>query len=123
MLLSSYDAYAVQYYNNIFERPLASITSFKNRKMKKRILITFALITTFGLGFAFKSVITHSDTEQPIKKATGIGGIFFKCKDPKKIREWYQAHLGLNTNQYGAVFEWRQGADTTKKGFTQWSPF
>jgi len=21
------------------------------------------------------------------------------------------------------VFEWRQGADTTKKGFTQWSPF
>ena len=39
------------------------------------------------------------------------------------MREWYQAHLGLNTNQYGAVFEWRQGADTTKKGFTQWSPF
>jgi predicted enzyme related to lactoylglutathione lyase len=31
--------------------------------------------------------------------------------------------LGLNTNQYGAVFEWRQGADTTQKGFTQWSPF
>jgi predicted enzyme related to lactoylglutathione lyase len=29
----------------------------------------------------------------------------------------------LNTNAYGAVFEWRQGADTTKKGFTQWSPF
>jgi len=21
------------------------------------------------------------------------------------------------------VFEWRQGADTTQKGFTQWSPF
>ena len=39
------------------------------------------------------------------------------------MREWYQTHLGLNTNQYGAVFEWRQGADTTKKGFTQWSPF
>ena len=39
------------------------------------------------------------------------------------MRDWYQTHLGLNTNQYGAVFEWRQGADTTKKGFTQWSPF
>jgi len=58
-----------------------------------------------------------------MKKVTGIGGIFFKCKDPKKVRDWYQTHLGLNTNQYGAVFEWRQGADTTKKGFTQWSPF
>jgi hypothetical protein len=31
--------------------------------------------------------------------------------------------LVLNTNQYGTVFEWRQGADTTKKGFTRWSPF
>jgi predicted enzyme related to lactoylglutathione lyase len=39
------------------------------------------------------------------------------------MREWYKTHLGLHTNQYGAVFEWRQGADTTKKGFTQWSPF
>ncbi|HEY2722814.1 MAG TPA: VOC family protein, partial [Chitinophagaceae bacterium] len=91
--------------------------------MKKRILLTLTLITTFGLGFAFKSLITNTKSEQSLKKATGIGGIFFKCKDPKKVRQWYQAHLGLNTNDYGAVFEWRQGADTTKKGFTQWSPF
>ena len=39
------------------------------------------------------------------------------------MRAWYAEHLGLITNQYGAVFEWRQGADTTKKGFSQWSPF
>jgi predicted enzyme related to lactoylglutathione lyase len=39
------------------------------------------------------------------------------------VREWYQKHLGLNTNQYGAVFEWHQGVDSTKKGFSQWSPF
>jgi predicted enzyme related to lactoylglutathione lyase len=58
-----------------------------------------------------------------MKKVTGIGGIFFKCEDPNKMRAWYQTHLGLNTNDYGAVFEWRQGADETKKGFTQWSPF
>jgi predicted enzyme related to lactoylglutathione lyase len=102
---------------------LATVTSLKYRQMKKRILITLSLITTFALGFAFKSLITNYYGEQPIKRVTGIGGIFFKCKDPKKIREWYQTHLGLNTNQYGAVFEWRQGADTTKKGFTQWSPF
>jgi predicted enzyme related to lactoylglutathione lyase len=91
--------------------------------MKKRILTTLALITTFALGFAFKSLITNTNREQSLKKATGIGGIFFKCRDPKKIREWYRVHLGLNTNDYGAVFEWRQGADTTKKGFTQWTPF
>jgi len=92
--------------------------------MKKRILITLTLVTTFALGFAFNSLVTKMTTDQPsTKKATGIGGIFFKCKDPKKMREWYSTHLGLNTNQYGAVFEWRQGADTTKKGFTTWSPF
>jgi predicted enzyme related to lactoylglutathione lyase len=90
--------------------------------MKKRILITVGLISAFALGFAFKSLITIH-REQTLKKVTGIGGIFFKCQDPKKMREWYRIHLGLNTNQYGAVFEWRQGADTAKKGFTQWSPF
>ena len=92
--------------------------------MKKAILIILALATSFSFGFAFKTFITKQSDDQPkIKKVTGIGGIFFKCKDPKKIREWYKTHLALNTNQYGTVFEWRQGADTTKKGFTQWSPF
>ena len=58
-----------------------------------------------------------------MKKVTGIGGIFFKCKDPNKMREWYQAHLGLNTTDYGATFEWREFEDATKKGSTTWSPF
>lgn len=31
--------------------------------------------------------------------------------------------MGLNTNQYGAVFEWRQAIDSTKNGYTQWSQF
>ena len=92
--------------------------------MKKTTLIILAIATSFCFGFAFKTIITkQSDDQTKMKKVTGIGGIFFKCKDPNKMREWYQKHLGLNTNQYGAVFEWRQGADTTKKGFTQWSPF
>lgn len=58
-----------------------------------------------------------------MKKVTGIGGIFFKCKDPKKMNEWYKTHLGFNANDYGATFEWREEADSTKKGSTQWSPF
>jgi predicted enzyme related to lactoylglutathione lyase len=90
--------------------------------MKKKLLFTLAFLATFALGFALKSLLVTSN-EKGQARATGIGGIFFKCKDPKKVREWYHAHLGLNTNQYGAVFEWRQGADTTKKGFTQWSTF
>jgi lactoylglutathione lyase len=56
-------------------------------------------------------------------KVTGIGGVFFKSKDPAKMKEWYNKHLGLNTNDYGAVFEWFEGADPTQKGLTTWSPF
>jgi predicted enzyme related to lactoylglutathione lyase len=92
--------------------------------MKKTAFIALLLATSFSLGFAFKTVLLQqSPKESPMKKVTGIGGIFFKCKDPHKMREWYKTHLGLNTNDYGAVFEWHQGADSTKKGFTQWSPF
>lgn len=58
-----------------------------------------------------------------MKKVSGIGGVFFKCKDPDKLKEWYRTHLGLDTDKYGTNFEWRQGADSTRKGFTQWSPF
>ena len=92
--------------------------------MKKNIFILLALAMSFYFGFAFSTIITKQTNNQAtMKRVTGIGGIFFKCKDPNKMREWYQKHLGLNTNPYGAVFEWRQGADSTKKGFTQWSPF
>ena len=90
--------------------------------MKKTSFFILALAISFGFGFACKTIITKQPNES-FKRVTGIGGIFFKCKDPKAMREWYKNHLGLVTNQYGAVFEWRQGADSTKKGFTQWSPF
>ena len=58
-----------------------------------------------------------------MQRVTGIGGVFFKAQDPVKLKEWYKQHLGLNTDKYGAVFEWREGFDSSKKGYTQWSPF
>jgi predicted enzyme related to lactoylglutathione lyase len=92
--------------------------------MKKTAILVVAIAMSFFFGFAFRAITTKQPNKQTqMKKVTGIGGIFFKCKDPKKMREWYETHLGLNTNEYGAVFEWRQGADSTKKGFTTWSPF
>ena len=61
-----------------------------------------------------------------MKKVTGIGGIFFKCKDPKATNEWYKTHLGFDTTPYGTSFEWQEidpDSDETKKGLTQWNPF
>ena len=91
----------------------------------RAIAVLFALLMiSFGLGFALNNwIMTKPNGDATMGRATGIGGIFFKCKDAKTMREWYKTHLGLNTNQYGAVFEWRQATDSTQKGFTQWSPF
>jgi len=58
-----------------------------------------------------------------MKRVTSLGGVFFKCKDPEKMKEWYSKHLGLKTDVYGTSFEWRQADESTKKGFTVWSPF
>lgn len=58
-----------------------------------------------------------------MKKATGIGGIFFKCKDPNQMKEWYKTHLGFDVNQYGVSFEWRHLDEPKKKGTTQWTTF
>ena len=58
-----------------------------------------------------------------MKRVTGLGGIFFKCKDPEKMKEWYKDHLGLMNDEYGTSFEWRLSEDANKKGFTAWSPF
>ncbi|TDW96362.1 VOC family protein [Dinghuibacter silviterrae] len=58
-----------------------------------------------------------------MKRVTGIGGIFFKCQDPEKMKEWYKTHLGFDVSPYGVKFDWRQEEDTAKKGYTVWSPF
>jgi predicted enzyme related to lactoylglutathione lyase len=58
-----------------------------------------------------------------MKKVTGIGGIFFKTKDPEKMRAWYQKNLGLVTNEYGSLFEFRSTDEPERKGYLQWSPF
>lgn len=58
-----------------------------------------------------------------MKRVTGIGGIFFKCKDPQGIKDWYSKNLGIETDEYGTSFEWRQAEDGIQKGFTAWSPF
>src|SRR3954466_7736529 len=92
--------------------------------MKKTSLIVLVISASFLSGFAFKTIITKQNNKGiKMKKVTGIGGIFFKCKEPKKMTEWYQKNLGLNTNPYGATFDWYEGADNTKKGQTQWTPF
>ena len=58
-----------------------------------------------------------------MKKVTGIGGIFFKASNPGVLKKWYEKNLGLVTNEYGSLFEFRQADHPRKKGCLQWSLF
>ncbi|MGB9697610.1 MAG: VOC family protein [Ignavibacteria bacterium] len=56
-------------------------------------------------------------------KVTGIGGIFFFSDDPEKIKEWYNQNLGLEINDYGSVFEFRNSNRPEEINYLIWSPF
>jgi len=60
------------------------------------------------------------------KRVTGVGGIFFKAKDSKKLMAWYQKHLGINPEQEGsttAMFQWREENQADHFGQTVWAIF
>ena len=46
-----------------------------------------------------------------MEKVTGIGGLFFRAKDPKALAKWYFDHLGINlVSSNGSDSPWRQEA-------------
>ena len=56
-------------------------------------------------------------------KVTGIGGIFFKSKNPKESMEWYAENLGMKVNDYGSTFESRNINQQEEINVLNWSPF
>jgi predicted enzyme related to lactoylglutathione lyase len=82
------------------------------------IFVCFCIITGANTAMAGDNI-----KDSPYKKVTGIGGIFFKCKNPAEMRQWYAENLGLATNEYGSMFEFRLSDEPEKKGYLQWSTF
>jgi len=59
-----------------------------------------------------------------MKRVTGIGGIFFKARDPKALSAWYAQHLGVPVEEWGgAAFRWANEDNPSGTGTTIWSPF
>jgi predicted enzyme related to lactoylglutathione lyase len=60
-----------------------------------------------------------------MKRVTGLGGVFFKCEDPKKVKTWYEKHLGMNMDDYGHSFQWKElnKPEAATPAVTAWSPF
>src|SRR5688572_30520876 len=60
----------------------------------------------------------------PMKRVTGIGGVFFKSRDPKALGAWYAKHLGIDVQEWGgAAFSWNGPGNPDGVGTTVWSPF
>ncbi len=38
-----------------------------------------------------------------MRRVTGIGGIFFKAKDPAALHAWYKRHLGIDVQEWGGA--------------------
>ncbi len=55
------------------------------------------------------------------KRVSGLGGVFFKTRDPEGMKAWYNKHLHLDAGEYGAMFKWRDHSDPEKEGNTVWS--
>ena len=56
-------------------------------------------------------------------RVTGVGGVFLRSTDPKRLKAWYAEHLGLVIRSYGGVkFEWSDEVPPGT-GNTAWSTF
>jgi len=59
-----------------------------------------------------------------MNRVTGIGGIFFKAKDPKAMQAWYQRHLGIDVQDWGGTaFRWADPDGKPIAGTTAWCIF
>ncbi len=56
-------------------------------------------------------------------RVTGIGGVFFKARDREHLLAWYDEHLGIRTEEWGAAFYWRDQNNPGRLGHTVWSPY
>jgi catechol 2,3-dioxygenase-like lactoylglutathione lyase family enzyme len=59
-----------------------------------------------------------------MKRVTGIGGVFFRSKDPTATNAWYKEHLGVPVGEHGhASFRWRDDEQPQRRGITAWAAF
>lgn len=61
--------------------------------------------------------------EQRKPRVHGIGGIFFKAKDPGALGAWYEKHLDLKREEWGGSLIWWQRDGTGERSVTVFSPF
>jgi predicted enzyme related to lactoylglutathione lyase len=75
------------------------------------------------MGDKVNQSVNNQAMNDTLPKVTGIGGIFFFSDNPNEIKEWYGKNLGLEINEYGSSFEFRNANRPGEINYLQWSPF
>jgi hypothetical protein len=81
----------------------------------------------FGIAIGYAAASqAPARSEPPAERATGIGGVFFKAKDPRALAVWYRDSLGLVPDPAAGnnvIFKWRDRDDRAQVGNTVWALF
>ena len=59
--------------------------------------------TMLCLGILTTGLAQAAPAEPPAGHITGVGGVFFKAKDPKALAAWYRDVLGLPVEAWGGA--------------------
>lgn len=64
------------------------------------MFVNWKLLSVFAVMVAMTPM---SVLAEPVGRITGVGGIFFKSKDPKALTAWYRDVLGIRVEDWGGV--------------------
>ena len=65
--------------------------------------MTVRAVFVFCLGVLMMAGSRESVPAEPAGRITGVGGVFFKAKDPKALAAWYRDVLGLPLEAWGGA--------------------
>lgn len=79
------------------------------------------VIVTASCVFVHRDTIAQEEEQQSMARVTGIGGVFFLSKgEGTNLSAWYEKHLGMKLEEFGAaILQWEE--DTAEdNGLTVW---
>jgi glyoxylase I family protein len=81
---------------------------------RRRLILGVSSIATLGASSVTETKPQEPNMERAKERVQGIGGFFFRSRDPKALTEWYQRHFGIDptpTDYKQSV--WQQAAGPT----------
>ena len=81
---------------------------------RRTVIVGAATLAAVGTAESATPDSVEGQMNMPTERVLGIGGLFFRSRDPKKLAQWYQLHLGIDPvpTDYGHPV-WQQSAGPT----------